>query len=220
MRASVLAVLAVALCVHASAQGAGAALAAGSGSSGVLTSTVLYAAHIHSGADGVAMLDLVVLLRGAPGWYAREPRGASVLTGATSNATDGHATASYWMNGGGITVTFATDSNAPTVHLTIASGNAKLVDQAVSPDRDNVVIVDGVGDADQPPKIRTMLIDPRLDGTGAPVTRALRKSRPLTEFAQCGLPLPDWVPDEQGPLGRSLRNAITQSCAELAGVRR
>jgi len=204
--------------VAAAAQGAGALLAAGTGASGVLTATVVYAAHTHLDA-GADTLDLLVLLRGEPGWYAHTPRGASVLTGATSNTSDGRTIASYWVNGGGLTVTLGTDSTLPTVHLTIASGNAMLVDQQVAPERENVVLVDGVGGDAATPRISTVRVDPRLPGAGSVGARAVRRLRRLVDFVQCGTTLPDSIPDEQGPLGRSLRNAITRSCTEIAGAR-
>jgi hypothetical protein len=211
-------VAAVLLGTAGAAQTSGALLAGGSGASGVLTSTVLYAAHTHVEA-GTDTLDLLVLLRGEPGWYAHTPRGGSVLTGATSNTTDGHTVAGYWMNGGGLTVTLGTDSALPTVHLSIASGNAVLVDQQVAPERENVVLVDGVGGDAATPRISTVRVDPRLPGAGSVGARAVRRMRTLVDFVQCGTTLPDSIPDEQGPLGRSLRNAITRSCTEIAGAR-
>lgn len=176
----------------------GAALVAGSGSSGVLSATVLFAAYAHARDDGARDLDMLVLLRGEAGWYAHTPRGGSVLTGATSTPRDGRTVATFWMSGGGFTVNLNTDSQLPTIHLSIVSNKGRFLDDAVDPARTNVVLVDGAG-GDSEPKVQTMRIDPRIAGAGSAAALAVRKTGRLVAFVQCGMGLPDSVPDEQGP---------------------
>jgi hypothetical protein len=220
MRVTFAAVAALALGGVLSAQsGGGSALVAGSGSSGVLTATVIYAAHVHQAGDGASALDVLVLLRGASGWYARTPRGGSVLSGASTGANNGQPVATYWASGGGFTVTFATDSQLPTIHLKIESSKAGVIfDAAVEPERTNVVLVDGAGGEDEP-KIRALWIEPRLQGDGSAAVLAIRKSSGLMNFVQCDTSLPDETPDAQGPLGRSLRNAIARTCDDIRARR-
>jgi hypothetical protein len=194
----------------------GAALVAGSGSSGVLSATVLFAAYTHTGDAGARDLDMLVLLRGEAGWYAHTPRGGSVLTGATSTPRDGRTVATFWMSGGGFTVNLDTDSQLPTIHLSIVSNKGRFLDDAVDPALTNVVLVDGAG-GDTEPKVQTMRIDPRLAGAGSAAALAVRKTARLVAFVQCGMGLPDSVPDEQGPYGRSLRNIVARSCDEIRG---
>jgi hypothetical protein len=196
--------------------GPGAALVAGNGSSGVLSASVLFAAYTHAGDDGTRDLDMLVLLRGEAGWYAHTPRGASVLTGATSTPRDGRTVATFWTSGGGFTVNLDTDSQLPTIHLSIVSNKGRFLDDAVDPARTNVVLVDGAG-GDGEPKVQTMRIDPRIAGSGSAAALAVRKTARLVGFVQCGMSLPDSIPDEQGPYGRSLRNIVTRSCDEIRG---
>jgi hypothetical protein len=173
----------------------------------------MYAAHVHREDDG-DRLDLLVLLRGEPGWYARTPRGGSLLTGATEEQSGGRTLSTYWTSGAGTTVTFGTDSSVRTVHLTVVSKNATIVDEQVETDSVNVVLLDGMSGGD-PPKLQTLLVDPRLSGPGSAAARAIRKRRSLVDFVQCGVPLPADIPDAEEPLGRSLRGQISAACAEI-----
>jgi hypothetical protein len=205
--------LALACAVTASAQ---APDPAGSNTSGILSATVMYAAHVHVTADGTTVLDTLVLLRGAPGWYARTPRGASVISGASESASNGRTTGNYWASGGGYTITFDTDSATPAVHVSVASAAEKLLDRQVTPEQANVLLIDGADGTS--PQMQDALVDARLDADGMPAALAVKKMTSLIDFVQCDVMLPDAVPDEAGAIGRSLRNAITRACDEIRGV--
>jgi hypothetical protein len=214
MRATLATVVGVLAAASLMAQGATGSV--GASSSGVLSPTVLFAVHMHNGTDDVPVLDALVMLRGTPGWYARTPRGASVLSGATTSTNDGRATGNFWASGGGYTILFDSDSGQPTLHVSVATAEAKLFDEAIASDETNVILIDGVDDA--APQVQKMRIDARLEGTATPETLAVRKSTALIDFVQCDTRLPDAVSDAAGAIGRSLRNAIARSCDAINGV--
>ena len=187
MRVAFAALLAVSLAVTiVHTQGAGAALAAGSGSSRVASATVMAAYHVHRGPARTDVLDLLVLLRGSPAWFNRTGR-AGILSGGRSSAPGGHATASYWATAGGITTTFDTDSELGTVHVSVVSSTGSIFDRQIVPSEINIVLIDNIDGREhfgRDPTVETRLIDPRLDD-GDTVASVMKRSPALFEFLQC-----------------------------------
>jgi hypothetical protein len=179
---------ALSLAAIARAQGAGAALISGGGSSHVVSASVMVAYHVHPGTDGADVLDLLVLFRGSPAWFNRTGR-SGILSGGKSSTGTGHTVVSYWAQAGGITATFETDAELPTVHLSVASSTGTFFDRQIVPSETNVVLVDGV-DGGQP-MATTQLIDPRLERNGDAVASVMKRSPALFEFLRCDAGVPD-----------------------------
>jgi hypothetical protein len=130
------------------------------------------------GHDGVHTLDLIVLWRGAPGWFMRGgPRRDSGGGGTDSF----HSTARY----GDVEV---------QVTLQTAKRIAEVQGQRVELGDANVILVDGVDTAGAAKVVRTLRIDPAvpLSQEGRPrVEEVLRRSPEVLSFLQCETAMPD-----------------------------
>jgi hypothetical protein len=187
-RVALAVVFALSLATMAHTQGAGAALISGGGSSRVVSSSVIAASHTHAGSDGTDVLDVLVLLRGAPAWFNRTGR-SGILSGGKSSMNAGHTVVSYWAQAGGITTTFETDAELPTVHLSVASSTGTFFDRQIAPSESNVVLIDGV-DGGQP-AVTTQLIDPRIEPNSDTVASVMKRSPALFEYLRCDVGVPD-----------------------------
>jgi hypothetical protein len=188
MRIPISVLLAFSLATIAHTQGAGAALVSGGGSSRVVSSSVVAASHAHAASDGADVLDVLVLLRGAPAWFNRTGR-SGILSGGKSSMSTGHTVVSYWAQAGGITTTFETDAELPTVHLSVASSTGTFLDRQIAPNEANVVLIDGV-DGGQP-MVTMQFIDPRFDRNSDAVASIMKRSPGLFEYLRCDVGVPD-----------------------------
>jgi hypothetical protein len=130
------------------------------------------------GADGGQALDLLVLWRGTPGWFAK---GAGSGTSAGGNSESFHSTIRY----GGLEL--EVELQPQTRVATIQGKRIELRD-------DNVVLVDDVDSPGGPSVVRTLRVDPELPRTdnGYPMIEAvLRRSQAIVEFLGCETRLPD-----------------------------
>jgi hypothetical protein len=132
----------------------------------------------HYGADGTQTLDLLVLWRGAPGWFAK---GAGSGTSSGGNSESFHSTIRY----GGLELQL--ELQPQTRFATIQGKPIELQD-------DNVVLVDEVGSPGGPFVARTLRVDPELPRTdnGYPmIETVLRRSPAIVEFLRCDTRVPD-----------------------------
>jgi len=130
------------------------------------------------GADGGQTLDLLVLWRGAPGWFAT---GSGSGTSSGGNSDSYHSTIRY----GGLELQLEFQTQTRTA--TIQGKRIELRD-------DNVVLVDEVDSPGGPSVVRTLRVDPELPRTdnGYPMIEAvLRRSPAIVEFLRCETRLPE-----------------------------
>ena len=129
------------------------------------------------GRDGVHTLDLIVLWRGAPGWFIGTSQNSSGGGGADSF----NSTARY----GNVEV---------VVTLQTAKRIAEVQGQKVELGEMNVILVDGVDTASAAKVVGTLRIDPAvpLSPEGRPrVEEILRRSPEILSFLRCGTAMPD-----------------------------
>jgi hypothetical protein len=130
------------------------------------------------GADGAQTLDLLVLWRGAPGWFAKAG-GSGTSSGGNSESF--HSTIRY----GGLELQL--ELQPQTRFATIQGKRIELRE-------DNVVLVDEVDGPSGPSVVRTLHVDPGLPRTdnGYPMIEAvLRRSPAIVEFLRCDTRVPD-----------------------------
>ena len=130
------------------------------------------------GHDGVHTLDLIVLWRGAPGWFMRGGPQRSSSGGGTESF---QSTARY----GDVEV---------QVTLQTAKRIAEVQGQKVELGDANVILVDGVDTAGAATVVRTLRIDPAVPFSqdGRPrVEEVLRRSPEIVAFLQCQTAMPD-----------------------------
>jgi len=153
--------------------------------------------HSHYTDDG-EVLDLLVLLRGAPGWF--DP---AIESGDVGTATSGTTAATF----GG--KTFSIDFN-------LTSGTAHFLDRDISLKDANLVLFD---DADTPaPKlVETRWVDPRLARDVLdPITTLIRRSPRVYDFLRCEVPLPD-DPGVAPAIKQARRQVFALLCARMRG---
>ena len=129
------------------------------------------------GHDGVHTLDLIVLWRGAPGWFSGTSQSGSSGGGADSF----YATARY----GNVEV---------QVTLQTAKRTAEVQGQKVELGDANVILVDGVDTPGSEKVVRTLRIDPAVPSSqdgGARVEEILRRSPEILSFLRCQTAMPD-----------------------------
>jgi hypothetical protein len=152
--------------------------------------------HSHKAGDGADVLDVLVLLRGAPAWFNRTGR-SGILSGGKSGTNAGHSTVSYWAQAGGITTTFDSDSELGTLHVSVVSSTGAIFDRQLSSSETNVVLIDNIDGRERfgrDPTVETQLIDPRLEAIGDTVAGIMKRSPALFEFLQCDATVPGGIP--------------------------
>ncbi len=175
----------------------------GGGSRGV-SATAVAAIWSHDDPDHAHVLELLVLMRGAPGWYASSGPGTNGYNFSTST---GHSTNHAFATTGSLTVAVDSDSAITNKKLTVTSKLTTVFDQQFAPDALNVVLVDG---ADTPaPIVQTELINARLTGEGDALAQAIRNTPDLLTFIQC-----DAAPRPLPP-GADLRLRASQAMATM-----
>jgi hypothetical protein len=184
----------------------------GAGSSsgtGPVSPTVLATSMCVMSEPGVGSLELLVLWRGRAGWYWRnrgQGGGVSSGGGGGMEAPGGREVRTEWISQGGVQLSLKFEPDSRTLWL---------LDQEVALGHDNVVLVDGVDDADGPRVVGTRRIEPAFDtaidlppgmAAGPPGVRLpaavpaqtfIRRSPELVAFLQCDLRVPEASQYEQ-----------------------
>jgi hypothetical protein len=162
--------------------------AAGTTGSRSVSPTTVAAIWSHETPDRTVILELLVLMRGSPGWYTASGPGEN---GYILRMIGAHSTNHTFATTGSITVAVDSDSSVPNKKLTVTATLATVFDQLLPPDSFNVVLVDGADTTT--PTVQTELVDVRLGGEGDALTRAIRNTPGLLNFIQCDVappPLP------------------------------
>ena len=148
----------------------------------------------HYGNDGAQVLDLIVLWRGSPGWFARGSGSGTSSGGSTSSF---HSTIRY----GGLDLQLEFEAQTRAVRI-----DGMRVELA----GDNVILVD---DVDMPGGLTvasTLRVDPSLPlaDNGYPrIEAVLRQSGEIVSFLRCDARMPD---------GRA-QAVINSVCAQVVG---
>ena len=167
------------------------------------------------GEPGKGELELLVLWRGRPGWFwrtdGRGGGGSSSGGGGTLGASGGQVR-TEWLSHGGV-----------NLNLRFEPGSRRLwiLDQPVTLNDANVVLVDDVDEPTGPRVVATVRIDPAYDAAtdqppglaaarppgapplqGVPPQTFIRRSPELVAFLQCEVRVPDRSPMEQQALDR------------------
>ena len=146
------------------------------------------------GSDGGQALDLVVIWRGAAGWFAK---GAGNGVSSGGNNDSFHSTIHY----GGLELQLEFQPKARVA--TIQGKNVEMRD-------DNVILVDDVDHANGMTIIRTLRVDPELPraDNGYPrIEAVLRRSPEILDFLRCETRLPD----------QRAQAVIDQICSQVLG---
>ena len=123
-------------------------------------------------------LELLVLWRGTPGWFAAGDSGSSGGGGSS------RGTWSHRFSEGGHTFEISGDSSART---------ADILGRTFDLTKGNAILIDGVDAPEGPRIVGTLLVDTRLpDGTGPNrILPLLGRSKELREYLRCDAPLPN-----------------------------
>ena len=186
----------------------------GGGGGGTTTSRALSPAAVaaiwsHDDADHVPVLELLVLMRGAPGWYAAGGPGTNGYNFILSN---GHSSNHAFATTGSVTVAVDSDSSIANKKLTVMSRLTTVFDQQFAPDAVNVVLVDGADTTS--PTASTAWINPRLEGEGDALARAIRSSADLVNFIQCDAG-PGPLPPNADLRARAIQTMTTAFCRQV-----
>ena len=158
-------------------------------------------------AAGRGTLQLLILWRGASGWFMRGGGAGSSSGGGGSMAPGSSMIYNHWISQGGVNL---------TVRFDPASRKVWIQDKEIALDDANVVLVDGVDSPAGPQVVRTLRIDPEYETTMAPapyiapmgrgpqmrpqpvpVQTFIRRSPELVEFLQCDAPTAGLQPSER-----------------------
>ena len=143
--------------------------------------------------NGVYLLDLLVIWRGTPGWFATSDGGSG--GGSTGGTNVNNVTLSYG------------DVNLQ-LSLTYEPRTLTIQGMPVPLGTDNVVLVDGVDSAKGPSVVRTLRVDPAMNAERGPemVYQVLKRSPEIIDFVKCGTALPD----------AQLQVSVDTICARIA----
>lgn len=165
------------------------------------------------GEPGKGELDLLVLWRGSPGWFWRaDGRGGqgSSSGGGGMLGRSGSEVRTEWLSHGGVNL---------NLRFEPASRRLWILDQPVTLDDANVVLVDGVDEPTGPRVVATVRIAPAYDAAtdqppgmlsarppgapplqGVPPQTFIRRSPELVAFLRCDVKAPDRSAMEQQAL--------------------
>jgi hypothetical protein len=138
----------------------------------MVTSQTRYVGDTHE-------LELLVLWRGTPGWWA---------TGSSSSSGGGGAIGgggwSHRFSQGGHTFEISGDSNAHTVDI---------LGRTFDLTKGNAILIDGVDSPEGPRVVGTLMVDPLLPDGGDPnqILMLLGRVKELREYLRCDAPLPN-----------------------------
>ena len=123
-------------------------------------------------------LELLILWRGTPGWWA---------TGSSSSSGGGGSGGGAWsdrFSQGGQTFEISGDNNART---------ADILGRTFDLTKGNAILIDGVNSPAGPRVVGTLAVDPRLPNGGDPnqILMLLGRVKELRDYLRCDTPLPD-----------------------------
>jgi hypothetical protein len=147
----------------------------GSSSGSAVVSPTVVAGWFTRRGGAEAVLDLLVLWRGSPGWALRGGQAVGSSGGGTGQRQG------MTIRRGDLSLHMAYDA---------AARSCEIEGQAMPLGDDNVVLVDGVDSRDGPRVVKTLRIDRALATTDA-VDAAIRRSPELVAYLQCDVQLPD-----------------------------
>jgi hypothetical protein len=153
------------------------------GSNRALSSTTVAYWQQQDNGDGTGSLDLLVLWRGTPGWFARG--GSS--GGGGAHGGFGQWQGTRWMTYGDVTLTMEFTSKSKDFDP--ASTVVKILDLEIPLRDTNVILIDGA-DSGMPIIVGTRYIGPRFTGADA-VAATVKRTPELFEFVRCDVTLPD-----------------------------
>jgi hypothetical protein len=140
-------------------------------------------------ADGTDELELLVLWRGAAGWFLRP---GSTTAGRSTDA--GHSVLTIKRGDLHLTLEYDRTTRVVTIQgkpLTLGA--------------DNVVFVDDVDVRDGPRVVGTMRVARAMPGSAGQIGLVLKQSREIMSFLRCDAKLPD-VPERAWLAGLCLQN--------------
>ena len=145
------------------------------------------------GSDGTRVLQMLVLWRGSPGWFARGSGNGA------SGGGDGRRYHSTIRRG---EVQLQVEFDSQTQLATIQGKQVELREQ-------NVILVDGVDEAKGPQIVGTLRVDPALPSGDSPlgVEETMRRSQEIRSFLRCDTRLDD-------PLAQKMSELV---CARVLG---
>ena len=161
-------------------------------SADVVVSPVAMATYVARRSEGGRVLELLVLWRGTPAWFARAGSGAS-------GGGNGQRVTKTIRRG---ELTLQLEFDRPMRVATIQGKPIELRDQ-------NVVLVDGVDDAKGPRVVGTLRVDPTLPPGESPagIFLTVRSSPEIVSFLSCDTRLAD-------PLMQKMSETV---CANVLG---
>src|SRR5262249_44374493 len=153
-----------------------------------LSPTVVAYWQQHDNGDGTGSLDLLVLWRGAPGWFLAG--GSSSSSGALRGGF-GQWQSTHWMSYGDSTLRLAFNSTAKGFdsNTTVVT----ILDREIALRDTNVVLVDGA-DSGAPSVSGVRYVEPHFAGSDS-VAAIIKRSPELFEFLRCDVTLPE--PNQQ-----------------------
>ena len=154
----------------------------------VISPTVEITVMTEGRADGADELELLVLWRGAAGWFLRP---GSTTAGRTTSVGRSHLT----IQRGDLQLTLEYDR---------ANRVVTIQGKPVTLTRDNVVFVDDV-DRDGPRVVGTRRVPRAMPGSAGQIGLVLKQSREIMSFLRCDAALPD-VPERAWLAGLCLQN--------------
>jgi hypothetical protein len=143
-------------------------------------------------AGGDEMMDLLILWRGAPGWFYKKGN-AGVGSGGFSHDFGGwtKGRVSQHRDYGDVTIGFDADFDAETVTID---------DVVLRIDRFNTILVDAVDEPRSRQIASRRRTAPRLPLIGEPNVELARRSPELLDDLRCGVPMPPPPPMPQPPV--------------------
>jgi len=181
------------------AAGHGAASGATQMSDRVVSPSTVAIYFGHFDDDGSRNVDLLVLWRGTPSWYARGGAHSSSGGGGGSVA---RSTVTY--SGRTLSVAFNRDTSVATVN-----------DHEVPMTDANVLLLDGA-DADAGPTVAgTRRVESRIEGREEePMSTLIRRSPELYAFIGCDVPPPD-NPAAPSQVNEMTRRMMVMICSQM-----
>lgn len=143
----------------------------------VTSASVMVTSRTRSVGD-VQELELLVLWRGMPGWFANGDRSSSGGGGGgRGNWTHRFSEGGYAFEVGGNTDAHTADILGKTYDLT----------------KGNAILIDGVDSPGGPTVVGTLMVDPRLPNGGDPnqILMLLGRVKELREYLRCETTLPN-----------------------------
>jgi hypothetical protein len=122
-------------------------------------------------------LELLVVWRGTPGWFAKGGKSGSQGSGSGS-------TWSHRFSDGGYSFELSGNTNART---------ADVLGKTYDLTKSNAILIDGVDSPDGPRIAGTLMFDPRLPNGSDPNQRLMLigRSKELRDYLRCDTVLPD-----------------------------